>query len=492
MNMKKRLIALLMALAMVLAYMPALAFADDGEWAVDDPIAFIAPTSAEPITGGLSEAYGDIGTDNVKYAGHYGFAVTYSTGEVINFFYQTGTYTGSDGKEHIFEGFFREGAEDLSLEENYLEVSVDESEKVPSFKKGWNKGVEMILNAPCWTITGSAQEQSYYGGLNISASIDVWCNYRVPVSAEFKPADGFKVEGFVGYNFIDESYFYGEGNSFDVTYEYTKWDPDSQTYMTLPDTVTYTYAQTEDGDEGFYEAWNENPERLSLAEDPVEVILKKGNNKVKIPFYAYATGSDDPEELSFDVNVSATRYNAYANWPIFDYTGKYISKTAFAKKLKVKVNGNDKLIPASEYTFSWKKQKKIGWYEVTIKFKDKNKYVDSITAEYGIGPKTPTINKIRGGKKKLIITWKKFTKSQLKNIDGLYIEVAQNKNFTKGYKIVKVSKKAMKKNYYAFKKLAGKKKYYVRMSTFKKIKQGGVSYEMPSRDSKVKTGKTKK
>ena len=111
---------------------------------------------------------------------------------------------------------------------------------------------------------------------------------------------------------------------------------------------------------------------------------------------------------------------------------------------------------------------------------------------YSTRSKTPKITKVTGSKKALTVTWKKFTKSQLKNIDGMYIEVAQNKNFTKGYKIFNVSKKALKDGRKTIKKLSGGKKYYVRLCAFKKVKQNGEKFYINSNDSKAKTGKTGK
>ena len=42
------------------------------------------------------------------------------------------------------------------------------------------------------------------------------------------------------------------------------------------------------------------------------------------------------------------------------------------------------------------------------------------------------------------------------------------------------------------KKLSGGKKYYVRLCTFKKVKQNGEKFYINSNDSKAKTGKTGK
>jgi len=71
-------------------------------------------------------------------------------------------------------------------------------------------------------------------------------------------------------------------------------------------------------------------------------------------------------------------------------------------------------------------------------------------------------------------------------ITGYQIQLATNKMFTKNKKTetVKGYKKASKK----VKKLKGKKKYYVKIRTYKTV--GGKRYYSPW--SKVKTVKTKK
>ena len=156
-------------------------------------------------------------------------------------------------------------------------------------------------------------------------------------------------------------------------------------------------------------------------------------------------------------------------------------------------DSDDNKIPASAYTFKWKKHKKMGWYTVQINFKDKNKYESPLTVDYGIGPKKPKLTKVKGGKKLLKVYWKRFSKKQLKKIDYMTIEIAQDKNFTQGYKSIKISKKKLKyTNGWRIKKLKGNKKYYVRLCTYKKIKQGGETFMMFSDYSKIKKAKVRK
>jgi co-chaperonin GroES (HSP10) len=212
---------------------------------------------------------------------------------------------------------------------------------------------------------------------------------------------------------------------------------------------------------------------------------------VTVNYLGFIEDQDEPVELTFDVNVRADKYDAYGNWPIFDYTGKAITSKTFASKL-VMYDSADEKIPADAYTFTVGKASKQGWYTAEVKFKDTEKYPESVTIDYGIGPKRPSARSLTAGKKKLTVRWKKFSKSQLKKIDGMYIELATDKNFTQNFKVVKVSKKTLKKGYKSIKKLKGGKKYYVRMYTYKKIKQGGENFYMYSDYSKTKVRKTRK
>ena len=128
---------------------------------------------------------------------------------------------------------------------------------------------------------------------------------------------------------------------------------------------------------------------------------------------------------------------------------------------------------------------------VKITFKDKKKYVDSITASYGIGPAVPKITSAAGSKKALSVRWSYFTSAQLKNIDGMYIEVSTDKYFLNNHKRIKVTKKTLKNGRVEIKKLKANKKYYVRAATYSNIKQKGEKFQMYSADSKVMTGKTR-
>ena len=107
--------------------------------------------------------------------------------------------------------------------------------------------------------------------------------------------------------------------------------------------------------------------------------------------------------------------------------------------------------------------------------------------EFKIRPKGTKIKSLARGSKKIRVKWAaQKTYMSKSRITGYQIKLATNKGFTKNKKLVmvkgasKVSKKITK--------LKGKKKYYVKIRTYKTI--DGVKYY--SKWSKVKSIVTKK
>ena len=516
MNLKRKIWALLLSAALIISCFPAMAFAvnepentaednaaaeiTDLDMVTDD--AALADGSEddseawsntwEPVK--VLEYYGDPDAapgetsipDDKLYANRASIDIEFKDKDgkshTKSYVYDEYSYTAS-GKTVKKKGFLVDGG-NPALDDAYLEAFYYEDENSSSrpFKNGWNT-IKLLVKVP------------YQKGIkSFIFNTRIFCSIAKPTKIEFAPAKGFKLQGHVGYNYIDESFFFGKGNKFNLYVEEYSEDSDGN-----PDPVgmiwPYDYVKVKEKGgavEGFFSGGNIKDEQLVLLEEPMDVFLKKGANKVTIPYLAYIRGEKEPKKLEFTVTIYANKYYTYCNYPILNYTGKYVTKKALTKKLVIR-DSSDRKIPASAYTIKWKKHKKMGWYNLKVVFKDKKKYDSPLIISYGIGPKTPKIIDVNGGKKKLTVTWKKFTKAQLKKIDGMYIEIAQDKNFTKGYKGIKVTKKALKKSSRkTIKKLKGKKKYYVRIQTYKKIKQGGEKFEMFSEYSKAKTAKTKK
>ena len=90
------------------------------------------------------------------------------------------------------------------------------------------------------------------------------------------------------------------------------------------------------------------------------------------------------------------------------------------------------------------------------------------------------ITKTKGAKKKLTVNWKKISKAT-----GYQVQVATDKKFTKNKKSVTISKNKTIST--TIKKLKGKKKYYIRVRTYRKV----AGKKVYSSWSSVKNVKTK-
>ena len=145
-------------------------------------------------------------------------------------------------------------------------------------------------------------------------------------------------------------------------------------------------------------------------------------------------------------------------------------------------DSNGKIIDESNYTlkYSNKKSKKVGEYTVKINFK--NRYKGTKELKYTIKPEGTSIKKIKSGSKQFKLTWNKNTKQTT----GYQIQFATNSKFTKNIEeeLIENSKKISLK----IKGLKPKKKYFVRIRTYK-IVNGKIFY---SSWSETKTIKTKK
>ena len=95
-------------------------------------------------------------------------------------------------------------------------------------------------------------------------------------------------------------------------------------------------------------------------------------------------------------------------------------------------------------------------------------------------PKSASIKKVKAAKKAISVIWKKVG-----GVKGYQVQVATDKKFKKNKKTVTVKKQKTTKT--TVKKLKAKKKYYVRIRTYKTV-NGKKVY---SSWSKVKSVKTK-
>ena len=167
-----------------------------------------------------------------------------------------------------------------------------------------------------------------------------------------------------------------------------------------------------------------------------------------------------------------------------------MSKFKFDNK-KVTYNGKNKSITAAgipeglKVTYLNNNKKKVGEYKVTAHFEvDTKNYnpVSDKTATLTIIPKGTSISKLKAGKKQFKATWKK----QKTQTTGYEIQYSTNSKFKSGNKKVKIKKN--KTTSTTVKKLKGKKKYYVRIRTYKTVNGKKICSEW-SKSKKVTTKK---
>ena len=153
-----------------------------------------------------------------------------------------------------------------------------------------------------------------------------------------------------------------------------------------------------------------------------------------------------------------------------------------AKKPTVAVkDSKGKQIASKYYTVTYKNNKKVGKAAVTIRLK--GKYKGTITKTFQIVPKTTKITKLKATAKGFQMVWKK----QKASTTGYQIQYSTSKKFTKKTTKVKAVKKTSTTKL-TVRKLKAKKKYYVRIRTYKTVK-GRKYYSGWSKTRTVRTGK---
>ena len=153
-------------------------------------------------------------------------------------------------------------------------------------------------------------------------------------------------------------------------------------------------------------------------------------------------------------------------------------------KVIVKDRTGKTLVKNTDYTVSYAKGRKyVGKYAVKITFK--GKYSGTKTLYFTIKPKATSISSLKAGSKKFTVKWKK----QATQTTGYQVQYSASSKFSKA-KTETVSKHTtVSKN---ISTLSGKKKYYVRVRTYKTVKINGKSIRIYSGWSNAKTVTTKK
>lgn len=155
-------------------------------------------------------------------------------------------------------------------------------------------------------------------------------------------------------------------------------------------------------------------------------------------------------------------------------------------KVKVKDRKGTLLKANRDYRVIYEADRKNpGKYKITIEFM--GNYRSKVTKTFTIRPKETKLKKLKAKSKGFQAVWKKNNKQT----DGYQLQYCTGGNFTKK----KTKTVQIKKNTTVKKKVTGlkkKKKYYVRIRTYKKVIVDGVGKTLYSDWSNTKTVKTKK
>ncbi|MCM1284615.1 MAG: fibronectin type III domain-containing protein [Acetobacter sp.] len=213
------------------------------------------------------------------------------------------------------------------------------------------------------------------------------------------------------------------------------------------------------------------------------------NITLKISAHSHSLVTENYSSFNY-IECQYCDYNAY-DYNVGTVKSVTLGKTSFVYNGKVQTpsviakDTNGKTISKSAYTVSISGNKKsVGTYTVTVKFGSGYKNaVKKVT--YKIVPKSTSLSKLTSGKKKFTVKWKK----QTSQTTGYQIQYSTSSKF-KSAKTVTVSKN--KTTSKSVSKLKAKKKYYVRVRTYKTVKVNGKNTNIYSSWSKAKAVTTKK
>ena len=138
-------------------------------------------------------------------------------------------------------------------------------------------------------------------------------------------------------------------------------------------------------------------------------------------------------------------------------------------------HGTKTLKNNTDYTLTYPAgRKNVGTYKITVNFK--GAYYGTKTVSFKINPKGTTLSSVTAGSKKFTVKWKKqATKMAASVITGYQIQYSTTSGFTSGNKAPKVA--GMATTAKTVSNLPAKKKYYVRIRTYKVV--SGTTYYSP-------------
>ncbi|MCI9596761.1 MAG: hypothetical protein HFE75_05585 [Firmicutes bacterium] len=185
---------------------------------------------------------------------------------------------------------------------------------------------------------------------------------------------------------------------------------------------------------------------------------------------------------SYAKDIAAIESPQKIMWSKSDYTydGKTKTPSVIVKDSKGRI-----LSKGEDYQIRYPKDRKNpGVYTMVLEFR--RDYSGRVTEEFTIRPKKTSLKRVTARSKGLQVMWKK----QTVQVDGYQIQYSTSKSFKgKGTKTMTEKKNVAAKK---ISKLKGKKKYYVRIRTYKAVKVDGKKKTLYSDWSGKKAMRTKR
>ncbi|MBR1763379.1 MAG: leucine-rich repeat domain-containing protein [Eubacterium sp.] len=194
--------------------------------------------------------------------------------------------------------------------------------------------------------------------------------------------------------------------------------------------------------------------------------------------YVYCTVCSAELSRLEDIEIPKLKKTSLAKATVSGIKNKTYTGKALTQSVTVKL-GSKTLKKGTDYKITYTNNKSVG--KATLKITGINAYSGTISKTFKINPKGTTLSKVTAGSKSFTATWKK----QATQTTGYQIQYSTSSKF-KNAKTVTVKKNKTTKT--TVKKLKAKKKYYVRIRTYKTV--SGTKYY--SAWSATKTVTTKK
>ncbi|MBO5372559.1 MAG: leucine-rich repeat protein [Lachnospiraceae bacterium] len=258
---------------------------------------------------------------------------------------------------------------------------------------------------------------------------------------------------------IDDEEYYGNNRLLNATIHYNS-------VMTVPDIDDDNTGNTGEETNPAPDDENQNGENVNPTPDDGN---QNGENVNPTPDTNQGTNNNNtpaPVALNkISVSKAEVTYNGKAQTPTITV-----------------VDANGQPVDAANYIVVYSNNKNVG--QATVSVTGKNNYTGTMKATFNILPKGTNLSKVTAKKKAVAVKWKK----QTKQTTGYEIQYSTSKKF-KGAKTANIKK--AKTTSTTIKKLKAKKKYYVRIRTYKTVKINGKSTKLYSGWSNAKSVKVK-